>query len=172
LNLTIMESTSDQGGTSAGNQLPAHIVQDLTSVFYIHPSKNAGSTIFLVVYDGSGYRSWMRAVLQGLSVKNKTGDTSSNFRTNYTSNRNSVGTSKPPNKSNLFCDYCKRTGHIKDKCYRLHGFTPDFKFTKGKNAGISSIANGFSEEPMRDSCEKTPETGKCKEKCMNSQDKF
>ena len=56
------------------------------------------------------------------------GDTSSNFRTNYTPNRNTVGTSK---LSNFFCDYCKRTGHIKEKCYGLHGFPPYFKFTKG-----------------------------------------
>ncbi|KAG5578204.1 hypothetical protein H5410_058338, partial [Solanum commersonii] len=54
------------------------------------------------------------------------------------------------------------TGHIKDKCNRLHGFPPDFKFTKGKNAGTAAIANGFLEELMGDSCEKTPETGKGK----------
>lgn len=92
------------------------------------------------------------------------GATSSSFRTNYTPYRNTVNTSRPPNKSNLFCDYCKKTGHIKDKCYKLHGFPPDFKFTKGKNAGTAAIANGFSEELMGDSCEKTPETGKGKGK--------
>ncbi|OIT38846.1 hypothetical protein A4A49_56188, partial [Nicotiana attenuata] len=39
----------------------------------------------------------------------------------------------------LFCDYCKKQGHIKDKCYKLHGFPQDFKFTKGKN--VASAAN-------------------------------
>ncbi|XP_015086965.1 uncharacterized protein LOC107030077 [Solanum pennellii] len=67
-----MEST-DQEETSIGNPLPAHAIQDLTSVFYIHPSESAGSTIVPFVFGGSGYRSWRRTVLRGLSVKNKTG---------------------------------------------------------------------------------------------------
>ncbi|XP_074322790.1 uncharacterized protein LOC141659761 [Apium graveolens] len=32
----------------------------------------------------------------------------------------------------LFCNYCKKQGHIIDKCYKLHGFPADFKFTKLK----------------------------------------
>ncbi|KAH0747741.1 hypothetical protein KY290_008209 [Solanum tuberosum] len=41
-------------------------------------------------------------------------------------NYNSGGTN-PHHSSNsgnndMFCDFCKRTGHIKDKCYRLHGY--------------------------------------------------
>lgn len=31
------------------------------------------------------------------------------------------------------CSYCKKIGHTKDKCYRLHGFPPGFKFTKPKS---------------------------------------
>ena len=31
-------------------------------------------------------------------------------------------------KSNLFCSYCKKPGHSIDKCYRFHGFPPNFKF--------------------------------------------
>ena len=33
----------------------------------------------------------------------------------------------------LVCTHCGKTGHIADKCYRLHGFPPGFKF-KNKNA--------------------------------------
>nr|XP_016503333.1 PREDICTED: uncharacterized protein LOC107821414 [Nicotiana tabacum] len=36
------------------------------------------------------------------------------------------------NKSPLLCKYCKKPGHLIDKCYKLHGFPPNFKFTKGK----------------------------------------
>ncbi|XP_059306243.1 uncharacterized protein LOC132057633 [Lycium ferocissimum] len=36
-------------------------------------------------------------------------------------------------KSSLICKYCKKTGHLIDKCYKLHGFPPNFKFTKQKN---------------------------------------
>nr|XP_016458147.1 PREDICTED: uncharacterized protein LOC107781862 [Nicotiana tabacum] len=34
--------------------------------------------------------------------------------------------SKPPT-----CKYCKKPGHTIDKCYKLHGYPPNFKFTKG-----------------------------------------
>ncbi|XP_049398988.1 uncharacterized protein LOC125862912 [Solanum stenotomum] len=75
------------------------------------------------------------------------------FRTNYS--QNTAG-----NKSNqqfhrgsssgirMFCDYCKRPGHIKDKCYRLHGFPPNFKFTKGRNTASAAAVLGESNEAL------------------------
>jgi len=43
---------------------------------------------------------------------------SSNYRTNYTTN-----TSKPSLQyKDKFCDYCKRSGHLIEKCYQLHGY--------------------------------------------------
>lgn len=30
------------------------------------------------------------------------------------------------------CKYCNNPGHSVNKCYRVHGFPVDFKFTKGK----------------------------------------
>ena len=44
----------------------------------------------------------------------------------------------------MFCDYCKKSGHIEEKCYRLHGFPQDFKFTKGKNSGSAANVHGNS----------------------------
>jgi len=35
-------------------------------------------------------------------------------------------------RTSLFCDYCMKPGHSIDKCYRLHGFPLNFKFTKGR----------------------------------------
>ncbi|XP_075077902.1 uncharacterized protein LOC142164245 [Nicotiana tabacum] len=35
-------------------------------------------------------------------------------------------------KNNLVCNYCKKTGHSIDKCYRIIGFPSTFKFTKSK----------------------------------------
>ena len=52
-----MEQNNSQEGTSTGNQAPTHVSADLTSVFYVHPSENAGSTSVQVLFDGSGYRS-------------------------------------------------------------------------------------------------------------------
>ncbi|XP_075101627.1 uncharacterized protein LOC142177067 [Nicotiana tabacum] len=31
----------------------------------------------------------------------------------------------------LTCKYCKKPGHTIDKCYKLHEYPPNFKFTKG-----------------------------------------
>lgn len=71
---------------------------------------------------------------------------STSYRTNYTGMthpqyRNSGG-SRPPNKLNLICDYCRKPGHTKDKCYRLHGFPQNFKFTKGKNSATAANVYG------------------------------
>lgn len=35
-------------------------------------------------------------------------------------------------KNSTVCEYCKKIGHTIDKYYRLHGFPPNFKFTKQK----------------------------------------
>ncbi|XP_070021411.1 uncharacterized protein [Nicotiana sylvestris] len=48
----------------------------------------------------------------------------------------------------LFCDYCKRPGHTKDKCYKLHGFPQNFKFTKGRNvASAANVHGGLQKFP-------------------------
>ncbi|TMW84848.1 hypothetical protein EJD97_024249, partial [Solanum chilense] len=75
---------------------------------------------------------------------NAAASSSSNFRTNYASSSSKGnGGNKPSNRSNMFCEYCKKSGHTKDKCYKLHGFPSDFKFTKGKNSsGTSAVAHG------------------------------
>ncbi|XP_019257527.1 PREDICTED: uncharacterized protein LOC109235744 [Nicotiana attenuata] len=53
-----------------------------------------------------------------------------------------VGVSKQgfPSKVNFdaqkspVCKYCKKPGHIIDKCYKLHGYPPNFKFYKGSGS--------------------------------------
>jgi len=55
-----------------------------------------------------------------------------------------------PVKNNSFrkdrpvCSHCGVSGHTMEKCYRLHGFPPGFKFNKGKNDAESS-ANQVSD---------------------------
>ncbi|KAH0682832.1 hypothetical protein KY290_021419 [Solanum tuberosum] len=52
---------------------------------------------------------------------------------------------KPPKgsveskKNSSTCAYCKKAGHSIDKCYRIHGFPPDFKFTKQRK--FQTLAN-------------------------------
>ncbi|XP_019228278.1 PREDICTED: uncharacterized protein LOC109209461 [Nicotiana attenuata] len=47
----------------------------------------------------------------------------------------------------LSCKYCKKPGHTIEKCYKLHGFPPNFKFTKGKKFGTAASAEGQTSEP-------------------------
>ena len=50
-------------------------------------------------------------------------------------------------KSNLQCNYCKKPGHLIDKCYKLHGFPADFKFTKGKRFAAQAEVSDRSPSP-------------------------
>nr|DAD38746.1 TPA_asm: hypothetical protein HUJ06_013068 [Nelumbo nucifera] len=50
-------------------------------------------------------------------------------------------------KSSVTCSHCGKNGHSKDKCYRIIGFPPNFKFTKGKFAtggtpSVNSVTQG------------------------------
>ncbi|OIT03468.1 hypothetical protein A4A49_57494, partial [Nicotiana attenuata] len=72
-----------------------------------------------------------------------------------------------------FCDYCKRQGHTKDKCYKLHGYPQSFnqgpqqqyrqgtqgynnttRFNKGRNVtanAVTSVEKGEKLEPQGES---------------------
>ncbi|TMX03845.1 hypothetical protein EJD97_013605 [Solanum chilense] len=82
-----------------------------------------------------------------------------NFRINYAQQTNASTSSsnggsanhsshKPHTNrlSHLFCDYCKKSRHIREKCYRFHGFPADFKFTKGRNVGLTTNVLGVGSE--------------------------
>ncbi|XP_075107200.1 uncharacterized protein LOC142180159 [Nicotiana tabacum] len=55
-------------------------------------------------------------------------------------------------KTNIVCKYYGKPGHSIEKCYRLHGFPPDFKFTKGQK----TVACVQFDDPRTDSLS-TPE---------------
>lgn len=46
---------------------------DSSSPLYLHPSENASLSPLPVVFEGTGYRSWRRAILRTLFVKSKIG---------------------------------------------------------------------------------------------------
>jgi len=48
-----------------------------------------------------------------------------------------AGNQKP--KDTKVCNYCKKTGHLIEKCFKLHGFPPDFKFTKFKSKIAAAV---------------------------------
>jgi len=92
------------------------------------------------------------------------------FKTNYSSYRGGAGSSGSTNnnransntnnsysqnRSGLFCDYCKRPGHTKDRCYKLHGYPTNSRFPKGKSTG--SAANAYTQEEGNNEVEEGPE---------------
>ncbi|XP_055817477.1 uncharacterized protein LOC129886706 [Solanum dulcamara] len=88
-----------------------------------------------------------------------------NFKKNYSHNKNGNNTHRGSsthfqnankntypipdvNKANFFCDYCKKFGHTENKCYRLHDFPQNFKFTRGRNSGSAANAHTKCEVPL------------------------
>ncbi|KAH0708971.1 hypothetical protein KY290_012498 [Solanum tuberosum] len=103
----------------------------------------------------------------GASTSLSASSGSGNFRTNYSHNKHTNGnnvyrgpskhfqhvnrnTYRIPaiNKTNWFCDYCKKVVHTEDKCYRLNGFPQNFKCTRGRNSGSAATAHTTCEVPM------------------------
>lgn len=58
------------------------------------------------------------------------------------------------------CTHCGKTGHTMEKCYRLHGFPPGFKFTKNRNAS-AHVASTDQED------QSTPVLSILQEQCQN-----
>ena len=64
------------------------------------------------------------------------------FNSDYQRNNASGQSSNVKRYNFLFCDYCKSNGHIKDKCYKLHGYPQGHKY------GRRSASNVHSHGPM------------------------
>ncbi|XP_060210463.1 uncharacterized protein LOC132637387 [Lycium barbarum] len=60
-----------------------------------------------------------------------------NQKVNFDPKRNSSSS------TSLFCKYCKRPGHVMEKCHKLHGYPPDFKFTKNKKSASCVQTDNF-----------------------------
>ncbi|XP_070049888.1 uncharacterized protein [Nicotiana tomentosiformis] len=77
------------------------------------------------------------------------GQANSGFRTNYNQMGNNAGNNayRSGNRGpRLFCFYYKKRGHTKEKCYRLHGFPQNFKFTRSRNTASATNVHGGSQE--------------------------
>ncbi|XP_019265999.1 PREDICTED: uncharacterized protein LOC109243507 [Nicotiana attenuata] len=78
-------------------------------------------------------------LIQEEKQRERGGNTGEN---SYNSNKSGY----PSARTRMFCDYCKRPGHTRDICYRIHGFPQDFKFTKGRNVASAANVHVDSEE--------------------------
>ena len=43
-------------------------------------------------------------------------------------------------KKRHVCTHCRKMGHTMDKCYKLHGFPPGFKFKNNKSASAHQVS--------------------------------
>ncbi|XP_049370618.1 uncharacterized protein LOC125835533 [Solanum verrucosum] len=68
---------------------------------------------------------------------------------------NASGYSSTGNRSNLFCEYCKRTGRTKYRCYKLHGYPTNTRTPRGRGSGTAT--NVHTSEDDRSQYEETPE---------------
>ncbi|XP_042942705.1 uncharacterized protein LOC122276877 [Carya illinoinensis] len=51
---------------------------------------------------------------------------------------------KLPTRSKVTCSHCGISGHTVDRCYKIHGYPPNYKFrdkTKGVNATANAVQN-------------------------------
>ena len=46
-------------------------------------------------------------------------------------------------KERPICTHCGKMGHTVDKCYKLHGFPPGFKFKNNKNAIAHQVSSNI-----------------------------
>ena len=75
---------------------------------------------------------------------NNTGSFNNNNTGNFNNTNTYRGNSNAGNRSNMFCEYCKRTGHVKDRCYKLHGYPTNTRNPRGRGKG--SVANAHTSE--------------------------
>nr|XP_009613157.1 protein kinase 4-like [Nicotiana tomentosiformis] len=64
------------------------------------------------------------------------------FKTNYSPNNNHNNMNRP------FCDYCKRPGHTKEKCYKLHEYLQSFSQNQNPNTNHNQTSN-FNQNPRQ-----------------------
>ena len=65
-------------------------------------------------------------------------NTTTLFTKTVSSNRFNGNKSSYVRKDRPICSYCGIAGHTVEKCYRIHGFPPGYKFNRGKNAPSSA----------------------------------
>ncbi|XP_019266533.1 PREDICTED: uncharacterized protein LOC109243967 [Nicotiana attenuata] len=73
--MAILDPNTDSGVESSDSTYTAATDPRVnpSCPFYMHPSNNPGAMLVTAPFNGVGYRSWRRSILRALSVKNKVG---------------------------------------------------------------------------------------------------
>ncbi|XP_075092137.1 uncharacterized protein LOC142172426 [Nicotiana tabacum] len=70
-----------------------------------------------------------------------------NFTTPNQYQRGNSDAKRAPDPRKPFCRYCKKSGHVLETCYKLHGYPQNFKFG---NKNIRVAANVYSNSEVAD----------------------
>ncbi|OIT27608.1 hypothetical protein A4A49_61234, partial [Nicotiana attenuata] len=124
-------------------------------ILMMNPLPSIAQTFYILIQEEKEreFKPNNRLLMESTSL-NANGPSNNKFRTNYNERGNSVGhhsynsnkSNYPPAKSRMVCDYCKKSGHTRYTCYRIHGFPQDFKFTKRRNAASTANVHAKCEE--------------------------
>ena len=88
--------------------------------------------------------SYRGSTSRGNGSYNNTGSFNNNNTGNFNNTNAYRGNSNAGNRSNMFCEYCKQTGHVKYRCYKLHGYPTNTRNPRGRGKG--SVANAHTSE--------------------------
>ncbi|KAL8149308.1 hypothetical protein AgCh_006352 [Apium graveolens] len=125
------------------NNRNLHPNQDPASVYFIHPSDASSSQLVSTKFNDTGYANWKRSMILSLSAKNKLSfvDGSLTRPSNTTPEGKAWDRWKAPNSGNAkrtyYCTHCQISGHSLERCFKVHGYPPGFKFKERKVAAIS-----------------------------------
>nr|XP_033512814.1 uncharacterized protein LOC117277503 [Nicotiana tomentosiformis] len=120
-----------------------------SNILMMSPVPSMEKAYFILIRDekqrkiNSGSQSFSPDSTSFITNSNS-GPSQSNTTRNFTQRVNFE-----PRRTTLSCKYCKKPGHTVDKCYKLHGFLPDFKFTKGKRVAACVQVESTNQTPPK-----------------------
>ncbi|XP_070045440.1 uncharacterized protein [Nicotiana tomentosiformis] len=99
-------------------------VQTRSNILMMKPLPSVGTMYNILLFDEKQ---------RNVSVGTQFPSTSASFSAGISKQGYSSTVNFDPSKPNVTCKYCKKPGHTIDKCYKCHGFPPNFKFTISPN---------------------------------------
>nr|XP_016490143.1 PREDICTED: uncharacterized protein LOC107809948 [Nicotiana tabacum] len=110
-----------------------------SNILLSSPLPSIGHAYSLVIQDEKQREIYATHAYPGESASFIATNQSGNFRK---FNENKMQKTSFESKRNTeICSYCKKPGHSIDKCYMIHGFPADFKFTRQKRFQVGTQAN-------------------------------
>ncbi|XP_019231603.1 PREDICTED: uncharacterized protein LOC109212417 [Nicotiana attenuata] len=113
------------------------------SILMMNPLPTIAQAFFLLIQEERQREIKLHnyLALESSALNVNTGRTTS-FRTNYSPNITQNYRNRP------FCDYCKRPGHTKEKCYKLHGYPQGSNQNQNPNLSYNQASN-FNQNPRQ-----------------------